>query len=131
LNGFFRNRYGFDKLNIVLALFSLLFIFTRLWIIGVLLLGFDAFRALSRDFPRRRRELMSFERGLARISNFTDRLFRPLVNWIERSKARRRDKKFYKYIKCRYCKKKLRIPKGKGKIKVTCPECKNQFITKT
>ena len=29
--------------------------------------------------------------------------------------------------KCRHCSQKLRVPKGKGEIRVTCPKCKAQF----
>lgn len=34
----------------------------------------------------------------------------------------------YKVVKCPNCGSKLRIPKEKGKIKVTCPKCSNSFL---
>ncbi len=37
----------------------------------------------------------------------------------------------YKVINCIECFKRLRIPKNKGNIMVTCPECKTKFKTKT
>ncbi len=37
----------------------------------------------------------------------------------------------YKYLTCPNCKKKLRVPRKKGSIKITCPHCKEQFIKKT
>ena len=30
-------------------------------------------------------------------------------------------------ISCEKCQKKLRVPKGVGKLKVTCPSCKHSF----
>ena len=30
-------------------------------------------------------------------------------------------------ISCEKCQKKLRVPKGGGKLKVTCPSCKHSF----
>ena len=30
-------------------------------------------------------------------------------------------------INCEKCQKKLRVPKGGGKLKVTCPSCKHSF----
>ena len=132
LNNFFRNRYGFDRLSLMLAVFALFFIFSRyLWPLAVLLVALALFRAASKNVARRQMELRKFEIAAARLGGFLDRMFRPLVNWIQRRKSMRGQSKIYRYIKCRYCKKKLRVPKNKGKIKVTCPECKNQFIIKT
>lgn len=34
----------------------------------------------------------------------------------------------YKVIDCPFCKARLRVPKGKGKIKITCPKCSKSFI---
>ena len=34
----------------------------------------------------------------------------------------------YQYFFCSKCRQKLRGPKGKGKIEITCPVCRNQFI---
>ncbi len=49
----------------------------------------------------------------------------------ERRKAQRQDKKYYKYFNCPNCNQKVRVPKGKGKIEITCPKCKTSFIRKT
>ena len=37
----------------------------------------------------------------------------------------------YKRFKCPKCGTVCRVPKGRGKIKITCPNCKEQFIKKT
>ena len=34
-------------------------------------------------------------------------------------------------VKCDNCSAKLRVPRGKGTIKVTCPKCKSNKIVKT
>lgn len=34
----------------------------------------------------------------------------------------------YQHFFCSKCRQKLRVPKGKGKIEITCPVCRNQFI---
>ncbi|WP_430603461.1 hypothetical protein IGJ02_000946 [Enterococcus sp. DIV0724b] len=43
------------------------------------------------------------------------------------SKEKLKERKTYTFFKCPNCKQQLRAPKGKGKIKVTCSTCKEQF----
>lgn len=37
----------------------------------------------------------------------------------------------YLVIDCPKCTTRLRLPKGKGKLTITCPNCKNEFKSKT
>jgi hypothetical protein len=37
----------------------------------------------------------------------------------------------YRYLICPQCAQRLRVPRGKGKIRVTCTKCRNQFIAKS
>ncbi len=37
----------------------------------------------------------------------------------------------YKVFKCPNCKQKVRVPKGHGKIEITCPRCRANFIKHT
>ncbi len=37
----------------------------------------------------------------------------------------------YCYYHCPECKQQIRIPVGKGKVRVTCPSCKNKFEIRT
>ena len=47
--------------------------------------------------------------------------------WFKFCRTRYSDRKVYKYVKCPNCKNYSRVPKGKGKIKITCRVCKKQF----
>ena len=42
----------------------------------------------------------------------------------------KREQENEKFFKCPLCKQKLRVPKGKGKVEITCPKCGNKFIKK-
>ena len=37
----------------------------------------------------------------------------------------------HKYFACPKCKQSVRVPKGKGKIAITCPKCREKFVKKT
>lgn len=70
------------------------------------------FRIFSKNISARYRENQVFLR-----------LFAPVIKWFKLSKAKIRDRKAYVFFKCSACKNVLRIPKGKGKVTVTCPVC--------
>ncbi len=38
--------------------------------------------------------------------------------------------KDHKYLKCPKCKQEIRVPKGAGKIRITCPKCQEKFEKK-
>jgi ribosomal protein L37AE/L43A len=37
----------------------------------------------------------------------------------------------HRYFSCPRCKQTVRVPRGKGKIAISCPKCKEKFIKKT
>lgn len=41
------------------------------------------------------------------------------------------DRKSFKFFKCPACRQKIRVPKGKGRIEITCPRCGDRFVKKT
>ena len=120
-------RYGTDQLSIALfVLYFVLFFLSYIpycrflaWI-GLLLFAIILFRTFSRNVTKRYRENQIFLK-----------FWNPIKNWFSKQKRRFHDRKFYRYYKCPNCKQTLRVPKGPGKIKITCPKCRTQFIKKT
>lgn len=41
------------------------------------------------------------------------------------------DSKTHKIYRCPHCRQKIRVPRGKGKIEITCPSCRSKFIKRT
>lgn len=120
-------RYGTDQLSLALiALYFVLFFLSYIpycWFlswIGLLLFAVILFRTFSRNIAKRYHENQVFLR-----------FWNPVKNWFKNFRAAFRDHKTHRYYKCPNCKQKLRVPKGRGKIRITCPKCRNQFIKKT
>jgi len=120
-------RYGPDHLAIALIVLS--FIVSLLYaIIGVtallyisyIIFGIVLFRMLSRNIYRRRAENDKFIR-----------YWWPIRTKIKRRTERIRQRRTHKFFKCPNCKNTLRVPKGKGKLQVTCPKCGTGFMKKT
>jgi uncharacterized paraquat-inducible protein A len=120
-------RYGNDQLTWVLLITGMILLLLGYiprvgWIFSILALTvvfFSSFRGFSRNIPKRRREL---ERWL-RIKSKPKKA-------IQLHKNKKRDKHTHLYFKCPKCRAVLRVPKGKGSIIVTCPQC-NDRIEKT
>ena len=126
LQRFMYGRYGNDQLNMVLVLLSLaLYLvfavtsWTFLYAVSFMLMAAALFRCLSRNYDRRRAENGKF------LS-----LVQPVVSWYRLRRTIRRDKD-HCYFKCPNCGQHLRVPRGKGKITVTCRGCGASFQEKS
>ena len=108
---FMAGRYGNDQLN------QFIFIVA---IISLVLLILAYVRVFSRNINKRYEENMKFLQKKDAILN----KFRKQKYYA----AQRRN--FHIYT-CPQCKQKIRIPKGKGKISITCPKCRTSFIKKS
>ena len=123
---FMYGRYGQDQLNLFLLVSYLvlycIFLFTRfvpLYWVSLALLAWTLFRLLSRNAPRRRAENAKFLK-----------LIGPRQRWFRLRRTIYRDKE-HCYFKCPHCGQQLRVPRGKGKITVTCRSCGASFEEKS
>ena len=127
LRRFMAGRYGPDALGAALLVFGCVFgLLSRLHILrflsifGYAVLIFALFRFLSRDMYRRRAENDRFLTAWWPVRQ-------KFVGWYRRIK----DRKNFIFFKCPACGNKLRVPRYKGKIQITCPKCGERFIRKT
>ena len=88
-------------------------------IIGFIPYGLAAFRALSKNHQARLAENRKFMEISA-----------PWRNLIMKKLGQLQDKE-HRYYNCPSCKRTLRVPRGKGKIKISCPHCSREFTKKT
>lgn len=130
-------RNGSDDLGraclvaaIILLVGSLVFNFidyTVSWVCSTASLVFivySFFRMASPNLEARRRENAGWVKVWTRVSL-------PVKRFISRRKEWKRYHKDYRLYRCEKCGQSLRVPKGKGKVKVTCPKCKTSFVKKS
>lgn len=125
---FMRDRYGrFDSLNqFLLALGLIIFMLNirhNFWVvnsIAMLIIIGAYYRFLSKNSYQRVKEATAFIRFKKMIQYKTKILFKRINDWRR-----------FAYFECPECHQKLRAPRGKGNIKVTCSNCHHQFVTKT
>lgn len=130
---FMAGRYGGDELNRVISISSIVcliasiiirmkfnLIGSLLWAAGIALIVICYYRMFSKDIASRAAENQKFQTLRYRYA-------------VEKQRKKERDaqKEDYKFFKCPKCKVLNRVPKGKGKIQITCPKCGKQFIRKS
>ena len=120
-------RYGIDQLSIALLILYMAMNFSAnltwnipLRMVALIPLALCFYRVFSRNTGKRYRENQKFMGIWYSIKNRYIKMNRKL-----------NDRQTHKYFKCPKCSNTLRVPRGKGKICITCPVCKTEFIKKT
>ena len=124
LRAFFAGRYGFDELGRVLLWSALVMLVassfigigwlrTALYAAALCLLGWGYARAFSRNAER------------CEAQN------RRYLAWWDYQKLRIRQRTTHRFYRCPACGQRLRVPKGKGKISITCGKCGERMIKTT
>ena len=119
INRFMAGRNGTDRLNmailcagLVASLLSVIIpvqpVNLILWALSYGLMIWAIFRSLSRNTYKRYLENRKF-------LQFWDRI---------------RDRE-HRYYDCPKCHQTVRVPRGRGKISITCPKCREKFVKKT
>ncbi len=78
------------------------------------------FRMFSRNLQKRRAE----------NARFLDKVWWPLKRRFGAAKRQSQDKE-HKYFTCPNCRTVCRVPRGKGKIVITCPKCRGEIHGKS
>ena len=118
LRQFMTGRYGTDKLNTVILTAGLVVCLVGVFVNGSASLIFTVVsyglmiwalcRTFSRNTYKRYQENKKF------------------LMLVERLKDRQ-----HRYFTCPKCRQTVRVPRGKGKVAITCPRCKERFIKKS
>lgn len=123
---FMIGRYGNDRLNQVLMIVSVVFFVLSMffhgpfYLITVIIMGYCYFRMFSKNISARSTENWWYMH-----------LEQKVKNRIEKQKNKWKQIKYYHIYKCPGCGQKIRVPRGRGRIAVTCRKCGKEFIKKS
>ena len=124
---FMRGRYGADQLSKfmlgVCLVCLILNMVTRqpvVYVLALVILVICYFRMFSKNTYKRSAENQKYLDMTGRVRNYFSRMRRRIV-----------ESKDYHIYKCPSCSQKIRIPRGKGKICITCPKCRTEFEKKS
>ncbi|EEG48759.1 hypothetical protein [Blautia hydrogenotrophica] len=124
---FMQGRYGADQLYRVMLIGGAVLVILSNFIFEVffLLLGWIlvvlAFvRAFSKDYSRRYAENQKFLELTGKIRKV-----------FGKQRYVMEQRKDYHIYTCPQCRQKIRMPRGKGKVEISCPKCHTKFIKKS
>ena len=129
---FMQGRYGvvqFAKFTMGVALVSIvLAIFVNtgssagslLDMLGLVAIVYTYFRIFSRNISKRAQENQKYLSATAKLRQR-----------LNKEKNMMKQRKDYHIYTCPSCGQKVRIPRGKGKIEISCPKCHSKFVKRS
>ncbi len=124
---FMVGRYGADEFGkflsagvLVCLVVSLITGFDAAYWIGLSLIFYSYFRMFSKNVSKR----------YAENQKYLNLRYKAVAKW-NLIKKHFKESKTHRFFKCPQCKQKVRVPKGRGKICITCPKCKTEFVKKS
>lgn len=123
---FMWGRYGNDKLNQMLMIFSMICLVLSMifrgsfYLLAVAAMIYVYFRMFSRNIQKRSAENQWYLGKTMKIRGAVQKKERELGQL-----------KQYHIYKCPKCRQKIRVPRGRGKIAITCRKCGTEFVKKS
>ena len=124
---FMQGRYGADELGRFLTILGLILIVINLFVrssilsyVVLAILIYCYYRMFSRNGSSRYAENQ-------KCLSWRNRVRSGPSSW----KAELEQRKVYHIDRCPSCRQKIRVPRGKGNIIVTCPKCRTEFKKKS
>lgn len=126
LQRFMWGRYGNDRLNQFLMICAMVFIVISFfggnlfYMLAFAVMIYAYFRMFSKNISKRSAENQWYLKYEMKVRGF-----------FTKKKKEFSQRKIYHIYKCPNCKQKIRVPKGKGRIAITCRKCGAEFVKKS
>ena len=122
-----QGRYGMDELSrastwiaFALIILSSLTGLNILNSLALVLMIWSIFRTYSKNIYKRREERDKWLRMTGSVKS-----------WFSLQKRKWKDRKDYRYFRCKQCKSVMRVPRGKGTVIIRCRKCHSEMTKKT
>ena len=148
-----QGRYGVDPFGKFLLYIGMILFFASTFVgsriayyLGLALLIYAYFRIISKNHGKRFKENLKYEEIRSKFrmpkvdgsrgskkkwQDVQARQSQAGQHQTGQSQAGEDDTAFYNYYRCRNCQQIVRVPKGQGTVKITCPKCGNSFTDRT
>lgn len=128
---FMQGRYGVDQFSNFLIVAALIMVILEMFIksffihlifnvLSVAAIIYAYLRIFSKNHYKRRAENEWYMKYHNAVKFF-----------IARKKSHMQQRKTHHIYKCPKCRQSIRVPKGKGRIAITCPKCNTEFIKRS
>ena len=126
LQRFMWGRYGNDNLNqflLAVAFVSLIISFFGgglFYLVATVVMAVAYFRMFSRNIAKRSAENHQYLKQRMKVRGI-----------FAKKKKELGQRKTYHIYRCPNCKQKIRVPRGRGRIAISCRKCGNEFVKKS
>ena len=127
--------YGPDRLSrainfaaIALIVASLFVRYTALNITTLALVAFSLFRLLSRNYEARQRENAAYAKIADKFAPPVRRAAKGARRKVKTAATRIRYFRTHRFYGCAKCGSRLRVPRVRGRLQISCPKCGGTFI---
>ncbi len=123
---FMWGRYGNDRFNQFLMIAALVLMVISFvggnlfYTLAFAVMIYAYFRMFSKNTYKRSAENQWYLQKEMKVRGF-----------FNKKKKEFSQRKVYHIYKCPNCKQKIRVPKGRGRIAITCRKCGNEFVRKS
>lgn len=123
---FMQGRYGNDQFNRFLMIVAMVLLILSvfgldlLYFIAIAVMVYAYFRMFSKQIYKRSAENQKYLQYEWKVK----------VK-LQKKKSQLQQSKTHRIYKCPNCKQKIRVPKGRGRIAITCRKCGHEFIKKS
>ena len=111
------------RAKLLMLILNMVFAFTgwdALYILSFALAILSIFRIFSKNVSKRYEENQKFLQ-----------MTEPVRSFFSAKTAGLLDLRTHRHFRCPQCKQKIRVPRGKGNIQITCPKCRHEFVKKS